>query len=253
MNTGATLRRITLLCAASALLAQPKHALSVTGEAEVQAVPNQVVLFLGVEPRDKAVLAGALGPQFNGSFESVSGGLLKGWTTLRGAAAADRRHAREGRTALRLESPDGSDACVQSPPVSLRIGKRYELSVWVRAERLRVRDLDRSPIAVGATVSMASAPFDVHSESLGGTRDWTRVRLRFTATRAQDHILLAAGLGGQLRGRAWFDSVSLEEVSSRPDWPAPLAREIEQYINRCALDLDAKSKERAWEMGRTTA
>ena len=289
MNTGATFRRITLLCAASALLAQPKHALSVTGEAEAQAVPKQVVLSPGVEPRDKAVLAGALGPQFNGSFESVSGGLLKGWTTLRGAAAADRRHAREGRTALRLESPDGSDACMQSPPVSLRIGQRYELSAWVRAERLRVRDLDRSPIAVGAAVSMASAPFDVHSESLGGTRDWTRVRLRFTATRAQDHILLAAGLGGQLRGRAWFDSVSLEEVSSTPDWPAPaaletlgpayryptggwiyvhiqgtpyergyqhgrlLAREIEQYINRCALNLDAKSKEPAWEMGRTTA
>lgn len=232
---------------------------------------------------------GAEGPQFNGSFESVSGRLPRGWSMVRGAAAADRRHAHEGRTSLRLESEDGSDATVQSPAVSLRIGRRYELSAWVRTERLRVRDLDRSPVAVGAAVSMASAPFDVHSESVGGTRNWTRVRLRFTATRAQDHVLAAAGLGGQLRGRAWFDSVSLDEVSSAADWPAGaavervgpayryptggwiyvhiegapyergyqhgrlLAGEIEQYINRCALDLDARSKERAWEVGRTTA
>ncbi len=231
----------------------------------------------------------AQGPQFKDSFEDVSGRLPKGWSVLRGAAAADRAVAKEGKTSLRLESDQGSDACVESPLIRVSIGKRYEVRAFVRTEGLEVRDLDRSPIAIGAAVSMASAPFDVHSESVGGTRNWTPVRLRFTATRAEDHILLSAARGGQLRGRAWFDSVSLEEISSGPDWPARaalerfgpayrfptggwiylhiegspyergyqhgrlLAHEIEQYLNRCALILDTKAKERAWEFARTTA
>ncbi len=62
------------------------------------------------------------------------------------------------------------DTCVRLAPVNLTIGKRYELSGWVRTEDLAVRDLDRTPIAIGATLAMASMPFDVHSASLGGTR-----------------------------------------------------------------------------------
>ena len=58
---------------------------------------------------------------------------------------------------------------MRSSAVSLTIGKRYELSGWVRTEAISVRDLDRSPIATGAALSMASMPFDVHSKSLGGT------------------------------------------------------------------------------------
>ena len=57
--------------------------------------------------------------------------------------------------------------------MTLTVGKSYELSAWVRTENLEVRDVDRSPIATGASIGMASMPFDVHSESLGGTRAWT--------------------------------------------------------------------------------
>lgn len=234
-------------------------------------------------------LHGAEGLDLNGSFEARDGQIPKGWKALRGAAAADRRFAHDGRTSLRLEPTAVSDACVQSPLLKLTVGKRYEAGAWVRTERVEVRDLDRSPIAVGATLSLASAPFDIHSESVGGTRNWTRLRLRFTATRSEDHILLSVGLGGRFEGRAWFDSVSLEDVSSEHDWPARqavrtfgpayrypaggwiylhiegepyergyqhgylMASEIGQYLNRCALQLDPKSKERAWETGRTVA
>ena len=70
------------------------------------------------------------------------------------------------------------------------------MSGWVRTENLEVRDLDRSPIAIGAALTMASMPFDVHSASLGGTQPWTRLTLRFVASSAQDHILLTVGNGG---------------------------------------------------------
>ena len=111
-------------------------------------------------------------------------------TVVHGAAAADSAIHHTAPRSLRVE-PGGqySDALVRSAPVALTIGRRYELSAWVRTENLTVRDTGRSPIATGAALSMASMPFDVHSESLAGTRPWTRLSLKFTASRAQDAIL----------------------------------------------------------------
>ncbi|HYW47633.1 MAG TPA: C45 family autoproteolytic acyltransferase/hydrolase, partial [Bryobacteraceae bacterium] len=188
---------------------------------------------------------------------------------------------------LRLEgTKTDPDVVVRFTPIPLTIGKRYELAGWVRTEDLTVRDLDRSPIAVGAALTMASMPFDVHSASVGGTQPWTRLSLRFVATRAQDSIVLTAGAGGSLRGKAWFEGVSLDEVSSADEWPtrdavqtfgpayrypsagwiylhiegAPyergyqhghlMAREIPEYLERCAADLGSRDQ---WHQYRTTA
>ena len=226
-------------------------------------------------------------PLFRASFENSN----PAWTTLRGAAAIDPTVTRENQKSLRVE-PGASlgDASIQSAPVTLTIGKRYLLTGWIRTEKLLVRDLDRSPIAIGATLSMASLPFDAHSESLGGTRDWTRVQLRFTATRAQDNILLTAGAGGAFEGKAWFSGVSVESEDSAPnEWPARtaittygpayryptsgwiylhiegqpyergyqhgrlMANEIVQYMERCAAQIDMKGKKDGWDLARDTA
>ena len=195
-------------------------------------------------------------------------------TVVHGAAAADSAIHHTAPKSLRVE-PGGQypDALVRSAPVSLTIGKRYELSGWVRTDNLTVRDTDRSPIATGAALSMASMPFDVHSETLAGTRPWTRLSLKFTATRAQDAILLAVANGGAFQGKAWFEGVSLDEASTTDAWPAReavktfgpayrypaagwiylhiegkpyergyqhgylMAREIPEYLERCAADL----------------
>ncbi|MBS1876210.1 MAG: hypothetical protein JSU00_23555 [Acidobacteria bacterium] len=213
----------------------------------------------------------------------------KQWTALRGAAHTDSAIQRNRRDTLRVEPASARDAEVRSAPVALRPGKTYELTAWVRTEGLEVRDTGRSPIASGAALSMASMPFDVHSESLAGTRDWTRLKLRFIATRSQDRVVLTTGLGGAARGRAWFDDVSIEEVSASANWPRTaavkrlgpayrypqggwiylhiegqpydrgyqhgylLAKEIEGYIDRCAAQLDARSRPSAWRIGRTMA
>jgi len=221
---------------------------------------------------------------FQASFESAN----HGWNVVRGIASADNAVLYQGRKSMRVEA-GGNDAMVRSAPIALTIGKTYELSGWVRTDKLAVRDLDRSPIAIGAALTMASVPFDVHSESVGGTHDWTRVRLRFTATRAQDNILLTAGNGGAFDGKAWFAGVSLDEVSSKDDWPSfaavrtfgpayryptggwiylhiegkpyergyqhghLMAKEIVQYMARCAADLDSKGKNQSWNLARTSA
>ena len=225
-------------------------------------------------------------PLFNASFDNSN----PAWTTLRGTAAVDTAVLHDGQKSMRVE-PDasGRDAAIRSAPIALTIGKRYQLTGWIKTDQLVVRDLDRTPIAIGAALTMASAPFDMHSESLGGTRDWTHVQLRFTATRAQDNILLAAGTGGAFEGKAWFSGVSIDEASASGEWPARaavstygpayryptggwiylhiegqpyergyqhghlMADEIVQYMERCAAQLDGRSKDQSWDLARTTA
>ena len=237
-----------------------------------------------------ATLAQGATPVFQSSFDKRD----QGWTVVRGSATTDAAALRDGGKSIRLERDTATgatshDACVRLAPVALTIGKRYELSGWVRTEGLEVRDLDRSPIAVGAALAMASMPFDVHSASLGGTKDWTRVSLQFVASRAEDQVMLTVGNGGSFHGKAWFEGVRVDEVPSDKasgDWPARdavqtfgpayrypaagwiylhiegqpyergyqhghlMAREIPEYLERCAALLGSKDR---WDEYRTTA
>ena len=222
---------------------------------------------------------------FQASFDANA----KKWQALHGSATPDPQVQHDKRVSLRIESAGDSEAFIRSTPVTLAVGKSYELSAWVRTENLRVRDLDRSPIATGVSIAMASMPFDVHSESLGGTRPWTHLDLRFTATRSEDQIVLAVAEGGAFSGKAWFEGVTIEEIAGPQNLPQKaalrtfgagyrypsagwiylhiegepydrgyqhgylMAREIEQYIDRCAAQLDPKSKATAWNNGRTSA
>src|ERR1035438_806294 len=173
---------------------------------------HRVVCFLFA-----ALTAQGASAVFTSSFESST----SDWITVRGAAAPDSAITHANNKSLRIEAGNASpDACVRSAPISLTLGKRYELSGWVRTENLTVSDLDRSPIALGAALTMASMPFDVHSAAVGGSHGWTRLSLRFVASRTRDSILLTAGSGGKLGGKAWFEGVSLDEISSRDEWPA---------------------------------
>ena len=220
-----------------------------------------------------ASLAQASAPLFQSSFQKPD----HAWTAVRGTATSDAAVSHEKRISLRVERDSRSqDACVRSAPVRLVIGKRYELSGWIRTEGLQVHDLDRSPIASGATLTMASMPFDVHSVSIAGTQPWTQVTLPFVASRSQDQILLTVATGGSFSGKAWFEGIRLEEAASDADWPVKeavqtfgpayrypaagwiylhiegkpyergyqhghlMAQEIPQYMERCAALLGSK-------------
>jgi hypothetical protein len=210
-----------------------------------------------------------------------------GWTAERGSLAVDASVSHESSKSLRVEPGISGDASVRSAAVSLRIGRSYVLSGWVRTENVQVRDLDRSPIAIGAALTMASMPFDVHSAALGGTREWTRLSLSFVASRAEDRILLTVANGGAFTGKAWFSGVTLDETSAAGDPPAAtvrtfgpayrypsagwiylhiegqpyergyqhghlMAREIPEYLDRCAAELGAKAEAQSWDQFRTT-
>src|SRR5258708_7682270 len=227
-------------------------------------------------------------PLFQSSFDSSA----DRWAAVHGVSSIDASVQHNGRKSLRVEpgsSASGSmDACVRSAPISLTIGKRYELSGWVRTSGIEVQDLDRVPIATGAALSMASMPFDVHSSSIGGTHDWTRLTLAFVATRTQDNIMLTAGNGGAFKGKAWCEGVSIDEVSNRGSWPPAeavtrygpayrypyggwiylhiegkpyergyqhghlMAKEIPQSLEGCLADLGFKDAD-GWRQARTSA
>ena len=228
-------------------------------------------------------LARANTPLFQSSFHRPT----QDWVVVRGSAALDPSVLHGNNPSLRVEHKSGSDdACISLAPVALILGKSYELSGWVRTEALEVRDLDRSPIASGATVTMASMPFDVHSDSVGGTQPWTHLTLRFVASRTRDQILLTVGNGGSFSGKAWFEGIQLAEATAGDDWPARdavatfgpayrypaagwiylhiegqpyergyqhghlMAREIPEYLERCAATLGDKDH---WHDYRTTA
>ena len=230
-----------------------------------------------------ALLLDAGTPLYRSSIERGA----TGWTAERGSLAVDPSVTHEGQKALRIEPGNSTDAAASSAPIALRIGASYEVTGWVRTENVEVRDLDRSPIAVGAVLTMTSMPFDVHSVALGGTRDWTRLSLSFVASRAQDRILLTVGNGGAFTGKAWFSGMSLDEISAAGDPPADtvrtfgpayrypsagwiylhiegepyergyqhghlMAREIPEYLDRCAAELGAKAEARSWDDLRTT-
>ena len=220
-------------------------------------------------------LCQAATPVFHASFDLHE----QSWSAVRGTAAADGK-------SLRVQPAASGDAWVQFAPVSLTIGKRYELTGTARTDHLTVRDLDRSPIATGAMLTMASMPFDVHSAALGGTSDWTRLSLKFIASRASDRIVLSVGYGGEAHGHALFSDVKLEEISPDEEWPVReavqtfgpayrypsagwiylhiegkpyergyqhghlMAREIPEYLARCADDLGGDG---AWNQYRMMA
>ena len=103
-------------------------------------------------------------PPYQASFLNSRDANAKQWEAQRGIATPDSQVQREGHASLRVEPNGVSDAYVHSTPVTLTVGKSYELSGWLRTDKLDVRDTDRSPIATGASIGMASMPFDVHTE-----------------------------------------------------------------------------------------
>ncbi len=212
------------------------------------------------------------------------------WRASHGRAVQDRSVTHDGQPSIRLDPADSesvTDAVATSEPVTLVLGHWYELSGFIRTSGVAVHDIGRSPIAVGATLSMSSMPFDVHSESLGGTRPWTPVHLRFQATTTRDEIVLSLGRYGKAAGKAWFSGVRLAEADPNGGAPAKasvrtfgpayrfpqhgwiylhvegapyergfqhgylMANEIERYIDRCAAELDSKDPEHIWEWART--
>ncbi len=135
------------------------------------------------------------------------------------AFAADVKHS--GRASLRLSNPEPGSLTLASDPVLLQVGRLYRLSGWIKTEKAFADPTSRYPTAVSATLTMASFPFTNHAPVVGGTRDWTRVDVVFFATQKQDRVRLHLGLNGKASGTAWFDDISMQEVTDISEYISP--------------------------------
>ena len=221
------------------------------------------------------LVAHAATPLFQSSFDKQD----QGWTALSGTAALDSRVLHDNSKSLRLEAADsGAGPVVRLAPIALTIGRRYELSGWVRTEDLAVQGSRPFPDRHGRRAhAWLPCRWTCTRPPWAARSQWTRLSLQFIASRAQDAIVLTAGSGGALRGKAWFEGVSLDEASSADEWPAReavqtfgpayrypsagwiylhiegapyergyqhghlMAREIPEYLERCAADLGSKA------------
>lgn len=114
------------------------------------------------------------------------------------SARVDRAHVADGRHSLRLVTPvDGGGMTMRPFPIRLHAGRRYRLSLQVRADR------------PGARVRLSLAGLDAEPVTAEVGPEWTTVELVGIAPEDRDrgqigYSLLTAGM-------AWFDALRLIE------------------------------------------
>ncbi len=145
----------------------------------------------------------------NPSAEELSGSSVSGWnseTRGGGMIAFYDYEAHEGKRSFMLQSsqPAGGRWMTR---VLLKPWSEYRFTGWVKTEDVQPGN--------GRGAGFRFDAFDVEYEGLTGTNDWTRIEFRFRTGRDDSSILSCLlGIDGPATGRAWFDDMSLELVST---------------------------------------
>jgi DUF1680 family protein/alpha-L-arabinofuranosidase len=152
----------------------------------------------------------------NSSFEEAVNDKPAGWETSTYSGRGKFEYVEGGRTGKRavcLSSENGADiGWLTSVPVKPR--SRYKLTGWIKTENVEAG-------------SGKGALFNLHNiqpaqtPAVTGTKDWTQVEIVFdTGDRAAMEINCLFGGWGQSTGKAWYDDVQLELLSTKTTEPA---------------------------------
>jgi alpha-L-arabinofuranosidase len=150
----------------------------------------------------------------NPSFEQVANGRPVGWSPQTWSGRANfgiSEDARTGNVAIVVESTAGADAGWQLN-VPVRPYSEYRLTAWIKT--IDVEPVGTTSRGQGALINLHSRPD--HTRAITGTTDWTQVDMQIS-TGASDALQINCILGyyGQAKGRALFDDVTLELLSTR--------------------------------------
>lgn len=145
---------------------------------------------------------------------------------------ATHRRVDDGRTGgcLEIASEDGSDSSWHvDVPVKRRTN--YRMSAWVKT-----RDIEPIGDAYGALLNIHMMAERTITQVVTGTRDWTYVECVFnTGDVDVASVNCLIGGWGRARGTAWWDDVSLVEVS-----PAEaMAAAVRRHLGLDAAEVDA--------------
>ena len=156
-----------------------------------------------------------MNPIANASFENVKDAAPEGWKAETYGGRAQFEAASPGRTGLHsgaISSTRGADAA-WTQAVEVLPDSRYRLSAWIKTEN----------VVAG---SSRGALLNVHgidgaeTGALTGTKDWTRVELVFdTRDMNQVQVNCLFGGWGRATGKAWYDDMALEWISTEKKAP----------------------------------
>ncbi|MFH1943985.1 MAG: alpha-L-arabinofuranosidase, partial [bacterium] len=150
----------------------------------------------------------------NPSFEESEDGAPKYWKSYRWTSRSEAQfehslsgRGEEGRSVM-IASEKGADAS-WSGNVPVRPFSTYRLSGWIKTENLA------SKTGRGALFNLHGMD-DAETEEVTGTQDWTRVEMTFDTER-NDAVQINCLFGGwgTATGKAWYDDLELEWLSSR--------------------------------------
>lgn len=152
----------------------------------------------------------------NASFEEAVGDRPAGWETRRYGGRSEFEHVQGGRSGERcvmISSESGADAgWLTTVPIKPR--SQYRLSAWIKTENVAAGS------GRGALLNLHNIQ-PHHTPPITGTKDWTRVELIFDS-RATASLQINCLLGGWglSTGKAWFDDLKLELLSTKTTNPA---------------------------------
>ena len=183
----------------------------------------------------------------NPGFEEVGDtGLPAAWRGAPDVYSRDTAIKRSGEAALKYTNADPGRYVLCSQSVALEAGKKYEVSVWVRTEKVEGSD-------TGASICIEYS--DKDGKYVGGsypagvkgtTKEWTRVRgvtqrIPESAASCSVHCYLRK----EMTGTAWWDDV---EIQRYHEYPLDVALLSPNYRNevtdagpehlRCRVRLD---------------
>ena len=148
----------------------------------------------------------------NPSFEEKEGDGVKGWKPYAWAGNENARWSvaspgRTGERCVSISSANGADTA-WTTTVTVKPNTFYRLSGWIKT-----KDVSG---AAGALLNIQNMQ-EVRTESVSGTKDWTRVSTVFQSE-AATHLEINCLFGGwgMATGQAWYDDVALEQVNDPP-------------------------------------
>ncbi len=147
----------------------------------------------------------------NPSFERGDGKTPRGWKTEKWGGQAEFKYVPEGRSgksSVMIASEKGADVGWQTS-VAITPFSRYRLSGWIKTENLAATS------GKGALLNLHNIQ-PLQTQAVTGTKDWTRVEVPFDSE-SNDVVQVNCLLGGWglATGKAWFDDLRLETVSTK--------------------------------------
>lgn len=145
----------------------------------------------------------------NPSFEEMELTVVKGWTSearVRDAILFYDNISHEGKRSLMIfaEKPANGRWFTK---VLFKPWSKYRFTGWVRTENLVA--------ARGKGAGFRFDAFRINYPGLTGTNDWTKIEFEFETGNFDSSVLSCQLNGGGIAsGRAWFDDMSLELISS---------------------------------------